>query len=59
MIDPARLLLVSAATDPSTNVFSITLSYDASNMFIFNLPNFVPAPPPIVQRSAAIAHGGY
>jgi Flp pilus assembly protein TadG len=59
LIAPARLTLDSAATDPATSVFAITVRYDASDMFIFNLPNFVPAPAPTIIRSAAIQRGGY
>ena len=59
LISSARLTLTSAATDPASNNFSVTLRYDASNMFVFNLPSFVPAPPPVVVRSASIQRGGY
>ena len=59
MITPTRLTLQSAATDASTNVFSVTLRYDASGMFVFELPNFVPAPDKVIVRSASIQRGGY
>ena len=59
LLSSGRLTLTSAATDPASNNFSVTLRYDASNMFVFNLPSFVPAPSPVVVRSASIQRGGY
>jgi Flp pilus assembly protein TadG len=59
LLTPGRLTLASAATDPATSVFSVTLQYNASNMFIFNLPSFVPSPSPTIVRSASIQRGGY
>jgi hypothetical protein len=49
----------SASTDAATGTFKVTVQYDASNMFIFNLPRIVPAPNPIIVRTAAIQRGGY
>ncbi len=54
-----QLTLSSAATDPSTSTFSVTVKYDASNMFVFNLPTIVPMPSPIIIRTASIQRGGY
>lgn len=59
MIAPERLQLRAAATDATGNVFAVTVSYDASDMFIFSLPQFVPGPRPTIVRSAAIQRGGY
>ena len=39
--------------------FVVTVNYDASNMFIYSLPSFVPAPPSTIVRTAAIPRGGY
>ena len=56
----ANHLTVNAATSGSdANVFVVTVNYDASNMFIYSLPSFVPAPPSTIVRSAAIPRGGY
>ena len=56
----ANSVTVNAATSPSdTNVFLVTVNYDASNMFIYSLPSFVPAPPSTIVRTAAIPRGGY
>ncbi|MCX7307582.1 MAG: pilus assembly protein [Afipia sp.] len=56
----ASRVTVNAATSPSdTNVFLVTVNYDASNMFIYSLPSFVPAPPSTIVRTAAIPRGGY
>ena len=54
-----ELTLTSAATDAATGVFSVTVSYDASGMFIFNLPNLIPMPNPIIVRTASIQRGGF
>ena len=59
LITPAHLT-VNAATSPSdANVFVVTVNYDASGLFIYTLPSFVPSPPTRVVRSAAIPRGGY
>jgi Flp pilus assembly protein TadG len=50
-------LTVSAATSGS-DVFVVTVNYDASDSFIYTLP-FVPSPPTTIVRSAAIPFGGY
>lgn len=53
-------LTVTAATSGSdANVFVVTVNYDASGMFIYALPAFVPQPPSAIVRSAAIPRGGY
>lgn len=55
----ATNISVNAATSHSDpNVFVVTVSYDASRMFIYSLP-FVPAPPSTIVRSAAIPFGGF
>jgi Flp pilus assembly protein TadG len=59
MLTPERLTVVSAVTDPATNVFAVTLSYDASNMYLFDLPQFVPALPTKIVRAASIKRGGF
>ena len=59
LIAASRLALASASTDASTNVFAVTLRYDASNLWFLKLPDFVPAPPSAIVRSAAIQRGGY
>lgn len=59
MVAPDRLSVETATTDAATGTFKVTVQYDASNMFVFNLPAFVPAPNPVVVRTAAIQKGGY
>ena len=58
-IAPDKLQVMSAATDAGTNTFTVRLRYDASQSFIYSLPNFVPMPSPQIVRSAAIQRGGY
>lgn len=59
LLAPDRLTIVSAATDASTGTFTVTVKYDASDMFVFNMPRFVPAPSKVIVRSASIQRGGY
>ena len=59
LVTASRLALDGARTDSTGQVFTVTLRYDASDMFIFSLPRFVPAPPNTIVRSAAIQRGGY
>ena len=59
MLAAERLTVQSAGTDSTTGTFKVTVQYDASNMFIFNLPHIVPLPGPIIVRTAAIQRGGY
>ncbi len=54
-----ELTLTGAATDPATSTFTVTVSYDASGLFIFNLPTIIPMPAPTIIRTAAIQRGGY
>jgi Flp pilus assembly protein TadG len=59
MLTADRLTVQSAATDGTTGTFKVTVQYDASDMFIFNLPHLVPMPNPIIVRTAATQRGGY
>lgn len=59
LIDPAHLTVNAATSGSDANVFVVTVNYDASGMFIYSLPTFVPAPSPTIVRSAAIPRGGY
>jgi Flp pilus assembly protein TadG len=56
LLQPARLS-VSAATSGS-DVFVVTVNYDASGNFLLTLP-LVPSPPTTIVRSAAIPFGGF
>ena len=59
LIDPAKLTVNAATSGSDANVFIVSVNYDASGMFIYSLPTFVPAPPSTVVRTAAIPRGGY
>lgn len=59
LITPAKLTVNAATSGSDANVFVVTVNYDASGMFIYSLPSFVPAPPSTIVRSAAIPRGGY
>lgn len=56
LLQPGHLT-VSAATSGS-DVFVVTINYDASDNLIYTLP-FVPTPPSTIIRSAAIPFGGF
>lgn len=53
-----RLTVTSADTDPATGTFTVSLSYDASALPIFNFPAAL-APPRTIARSASVQRGGY
>jgi len=59
LINPVHLTVNAATSGADANVFVVTVNYDASGMFIYSLPTFVPAPSPTIVRSAAIPRGGY
>lgn len=59
LITPGRVTVNAATSASDANVFVVTVNYDASKMFIYSLPSFVPAPPANIVRSAAIPRGGY
>lgn len=58
LIDASRLKVSAAASASGAKVFVVTVSYDASSMFIYALP-LVPMPPSAIARSAAIPYGGF
>lgn len=58
LINPAQLSVVAATSSSNSNVFVVTVNYNASGMFIYALP-FVPMPPSMIVRSAAIPYGGF
>jgi Flp pilus assembly protein TadG len=59
LIEKNHLTINAAATAASSKVFVVSVGYDASHMFIYSLPAFVPLPSPNIVRSAAIPFGGY
>lgn len=59
LIVPSHLRVDAATSSTDANVFVVTVNYDASGMFIYSLPSFVPAPPKTFVSSAAIPRGGY
>jgi Flp pilus assembly protein TadG len=55
----ANALTVNAAASAGdANVYVVTVNYDASHSFIYQLP-FVPSPPSTIVRSASIPYGGF
>lgn len=59
LITPAQVSVNAAASPADANVFVVTVNYDASGLFIYSLPAFVPVPSSAIARSAAIPRGGY
>jgi len=59
LIAPNHLTVNAATSQSDAKVFVVTVNYDASDMFIYSLPSFVPAPPRSIVRAAAIPRGGY
>ena len=58
LISPNNVSVSAAVSGTDPNVFVVTVSYNASGMFIYSLP-FVPTPPSTIIRSAAIPFGGF
>ncbi len=56
LIEASQLTVNAAAANG--NVFVVTVSYDASNMFIYALPSAV-KPPTTIMRSAVVPFGGF
>jgi len=59
LIEKSHLKVDAATSAASNKVFVVSVGYDASHMFIYALPAFVPLPAPNIVRSAAIPFGGY
>lgn len=59
LIAPAQVSVNAAASPSDANVFVVTVNYDASGLFIYSLPAFVPVPSSAIARSAVIPRGGY
>lgn len=59
LIVPAQVSVNAAASQSDANVFVVTVNYDASGLFIYSLPAFVPLPSSAIARTAAIPRGGY
>lgn len=59
LIAQDRLSVEAGSSAGNADVYVVTVGYDASSMFIYALPSFVPAPPPQIRRAAAIQRGGY
>lgn len=55
---PKNLTVTAADTDPLTDAFTVTLTYDASALPIFSLP-YVPLPAEVISRSATVQRGGF
>ncbi|WP_025037114.1 TadE/TadG family type IV pilus assembly protein [Bradyrhizobium sp. DOA9] len=58
LLDPGKIVVRAAPSSSSTNVYVVTVTYDASNSIIFALP-LAPAPSTTIVRSAAIPYGGF
>src|ERR1700761_9547897 len=58
LLTAARLTVNAAPSANDANVYVVTVNYDASGSFIYNLP-FVPTPSSTIARSAAIPYGGF
>ena len=56
MINASHLTVNSGSSN--SNVFVVTISYDASDLFIYALPSVV-KPPSTIMRSAVIPFGGF
>ena len=58
LIDASHLTVNASTSGSGSNVYTVTVSYDASSMFIYALPSAV-KPPSMIMRSAVIPFGGF
>lgn len=58
LIDASHLTVNASSSSNGSSVFVVTVSYDASNMFIYALPSAV-KPPSTIMRSAVVPFGGF
>lgn len=58
LLDANKISVRAAPSPADSNVYVVTVNYDASSSFIYSLP-FVPIPPSPIARSAAIPYGGF
>ena len=59
LISPSQLSVSTAAPPGDPNVFVVTVTYDNSDALIYQLPQFVPTPSPMIVELAAIPRGGF
>ena len=58
LIDASHLSVNAVTSANGASVFVVTVSYDASSMFIYALPSVV-KPPTTIMRSAVVPFGGF
>ena len=58
LLDPARLTLAAVPSTADTNQFLVRLSYDASQLPIWNLYPPIPLPSTTIVYASTIRHGG-
>jgi len=58
LLSAGHLTVNAAASASDDNVAVVTVNYDASGLFIYSLPQFVPTPTSTIMRCAAAPRGG-
>lgn len=59
LLDPGRLQTAAQASPADSELFVVTVTYDASNLGVLGLTGLVPGPSQTIQRSAIVRRGGY
>ena len=58
-LDSAKLKIEADPAVVQSNNYKVTLTYDMSDLFIYQFSSLLPLPEPKVQRTAVIVRGGY
>jgi Flp pilus assembly protein TadG len=58
LLDPDNISITAAPSSSNANDFVVTVSYDASQLPIWNLASFVPLPAQRIERVSVIRRGG-
>ncbi|SDR60858.1 TadE-like protein [Rhizobiales bacterium GAS113] len=58
-IDPTKLTIAAQSTGNPATAYQVTVNYNMSNSFVYQLAKFAPMPAPLVSRSAVVQFGGY
>lgn len=59
LLNSAKMQVDATPDGADSNLFVVTVTYDASDLPIYGLDKLVPVPQPTIRRSAVIRRGGY
>lgn len=59
LIDPTKLAVQGRSSSVNSDLYEVSVSYDASRLAIWSFAGLLPLPSRVIVRSAAIQRGGY